>query len=149
MRETVQRYNMYATFMVKPMQRGRARAHIHQSVIDLESGNLFTTAEGEPSQATWYMGGLQRYTLESLVYAPNVNSYRRLAPDISAPSTSAGVLITATAFACPTAMPLTADRKPFPALTQTYLAITASLASGLLGTPARSRRSASGHCQRR
>ena len=38
-RETAQRYNMYATFMAKPMQREPGSAlHIHQSVIDLEMG---------------------------------------------------------------------------------------------------------------
>ena len=49
--------------------------------------NIFATADGQPSQAMMeYMGGLQRYTPELIsFYAPNVNSYRRLAPDISAP----------------------------------------------------------------
>ena len=88
-RETAQRYGMYATFMAKPMQREPGSAlHLHQSVLDLETGkNIFTTPDGKPSQAMMeYMAGLQRYTPELIsFYAPNVNSYRRLAPDISAP----------------------------------------------------------------
>ncbi|GIS01613.1 MAG: hypothetical protein CM15mP103_01640 [Gammaproteobacteria bacterium] len=57
-------------------------------MIDLETGkNIFATDDGQPSQAMMeFMGGLQRYTPELIsFYAPNVNSYRRLAPDISAP----------------------------------------------------------------
>ena len=59
-RETAQRYNMYATFMAKPMQREPGSAmHIHQSVIDLETGkNIFATDDGQPSQAMMeFMGG--------------------------------------------------------------------------------------------
>jgi len=40
-RETAQRYNMYATFMAKPMQREPGSAmHIHQSVLDYQKSHL-------------------------------------------------------------------------------------------------------------
>jgi glutamine synthetase len=70
-RETAQRYNMYATFMAKPMQREPGSAlHIHQSVIDLETGqNIFATADGKPSQAMMeYMGGYSAIRRSSSVF---------------------------------------------------------------------------------
>jgi glutamine synthetase len=139
-RETAQRYGMYATFMAKPMQREPGSAlHLHQSVLDLETGkNIFTTPDGKPSQAMMeYMAGLQRYTPELIsFYAPNVNSYRRLAPDISAPiNLSWGFDNRTTAFRVPNsdAANLRIENR-FPGVdANPYLAITASLASGLLG----------------
>jgi glutamine synthetase len=139
-RETAQRYNMYATFMAKPMQREPGSAmHIHQSVIDLETGkNIFATDDGKPSQAMMeFMGGLQRYTPELIsFYAPNVNSYRRLAPDISAPiNLSWGFDNRTTAFRVPNSDPANLRiENRFPGVdANPYLAITATLASGLLG----------------
>ena len=131
---------MYATFMAKPMQREPGSAlHIHQSVIDLETGqNIFATPEGKPSQAMMeFMGGLQRYTPELIsFYAPNVNSYRRLAPDISAPiNLSWGFDNRTTALRVPNSDPANLRiENRFPGVdANPYLAITATLASGLLG----------------
>jgi glutamine synthetase len=61
--------------------------HIHQSVLDADGNNIFVDDKGEFSNAFMgYIAGLQRYTPELIsLYAPNVNSYRRLAPEISAP----------------------------------------------------------------
>ena len=92
----------------------------------------------KPSQAMMeYMAGLQRYTPELIsFYAPNVNSYRRLAPDISAPiNLSWGFDNRTTAFRVPNsdAANLRIENR-FPGVdANPYLAITASLASGLLG----------------
>ncbi len=139
-RETAQRHDMYATFMAKPMQREPGSAmHLHQSVVDLETGrNIFATENGEPSQAMMeYMAGLQRYTPELIsFYAPNVNSYRRLAPDISAPiNLSWGFDNRTTAFRVPNsdAANLRIENRFPGADANPYLAITATLASGLLG----------------
>jgi glutamine synthetase len=83
-RETALKHDMYATFMAKPMQREPGSAlHIHQSILSLEDGsNIFAGKDGKPTAAMMhYLGGLQRYTPELIsFYAPNVNSYRRLAP---------------------------------------------------------------------
>ena len=88
-RETALRHNIYATFMAKPMENEPGSAfHIHQSVVNTETGrNLFSKDNGEESdEFYWYMGGLQKYLPEAMcLLAPNVNSYRRLTPYMSAP----------------------------------------------------------------
>jgi glutamine synthetase len=88
-RETALRHGIYATFMAKPMEREPGSAmHIHQSVIDRESGaNLFSQPDGSPSPWFFhYIAGLQRYIPPAMpIFAPYVNSYRRLAPFMSAP----------------------------------------------------------------
>ena len=139
-RETAQRHNMYATFMAKPMQREPGSAlHIHQSILSLETGsNIFNGADDEPTAALMnYIAGLQRYTPDLIsFYAPNVNSYRRLAPDISAPiNLSWGYDNRTTAFRVPDSSPVNRRvENRFPgADANPYLAIAASLASGLLG----------------
>lgn len=139
-RETAQRHDMYATFMAKPMQKEPGSAlHIHQSILSLETGqNIFNSADNEPTpELMHYIAGLQRYTPDLIsFYAPNVNSYRRLAPDISAPiNLSWGYDNRTTAFRVPDSTP---DNRRvenrFPgADANPYLAIAASLASGLLG----------------
>jgi glutamine synthetase len=62
--------------------------HIHQSLVDKASGrNLFSNEDGTPSQEFyWYIGGLQRYIPAAMVlFAPYVNSYRRLSRFTAAP----------------------------------------------------------------
>ncbi|MEH6515377.1 MAG: glutamine synthetase family protein [Halioglobus sp.] len=139
-RETAHKYGIYATFMAKPMQTEPGSAmHIHQSMVDIESGkNIFTTDEGGHSDALFaYIGGLQRYTPELItLYAPNVNSYRRLAPDIAAPiNLNWGYDNRTTAFRVPSASPAaTRVENRFPgADVNPYLAFAATLASGYLG----------------
>lgn len=88
-RETALRHNIYATFMAKPMENEPGSAfHVHQSIINKNSGqNLFSKQDGEESdEFYWYIGGLQKYLPEAMcLLAPNVNSYRRLTPYMSAP----------------------------------------------------------------
>jgi len=88
-REAAMRHNMYATFMAKPManQPGSAM-HIHTSMLDSESGaNIFSDKNGEASkQFQYFIGGLQRYLPETMaIFAPYVNSYRRLVKNMAAP----------------------------------------------------------------
>jgi glutamine synthetase len=139
-RETALKHNMYATFMAKPMQREPGSAlHLHQSVLDAKSGrNIFSDDAGNPTaEMMHYIGGLQRYTPELIsFYAPNVNSYRRLAPDISAPiNLSWGFDNRTTAFRVPNSTPdnLRIENRFPGADANPYLAMTATLASGLLG----------------
>ena len=139
-RETAHKYGMYATFMAKPMQREPGNAlHIHQSLLDADTGkNVFVNDDGKPSDRFMsYIGGLQRYTPELIsLYAPNVNSYRRLAPDISAPiNLNWGFDNRTTAFRVPHDKPAaTRVENRFPgADANPYLALAASLGSGLLG----------------
>lgn len=88
-RETAFRHNMYATFMAKPMAKEPGSAlHLHQSVIDIESGrNIFSDEKEQPTDLFFsFIGGLQKYIPESiLLLAPYVNSYRRFARYLSAP----------------------------------------------------------------
>lgn len=139
-RETAHRHGIYATFMAKPMEKECGSAlHIHQSVVRADSGeNIFATADGAHTEALLhYIGGLQHYTPELIsLYAPSVNSYRRLAPEISAPiNLNWGVDNRTTAFRVPrSAASSTRIENRFPgADVNPYLAIAATLASGLLG----------------
>ena len=87
-REVAIRNNMYATFMAKPMQGQPGSAmHIHQSVVDADGRNIFSNADGSPSDAfLHFIGGLQTYLPAAMpFFAPYVNSYRRLSRFTSAP----------------------------------------------------------------
>lgn len=138
-RETAHKYDMYATFMAKPMKDEPGSAmHIHQSILDKDGNNIFVDGDGEFSPAfKSYIAGLQRYTNELIsLYAPNVNSYRRLAPDISAPiNLNWGLDNRTVAFRVPNSdARATRVENRFPgADANPYLAIAATLASGLLG----------------
>lgn len=82
LRETALRHGMYGTFMAKPMaDEPGSSMHIHQSLLDTKSGrNLFADGEGEHSRLFHqFIGGLQQYLPAAMpLFAPNVNSYRRL-----------------------------------------------------------------------
>ncbi|MDE1906191.1 MAG: glutamine synthetase [Rhodospirillales bacterium] len=88
-REVALRHNIYATFMAKPMggEPGRAM-HVHQSIVDPKTGeNLFAGADGKASPLfKSYLAGLQKYIPAVMpIFAPNVNSYRRLTRFSNAP----------------------------------------------------------------
>jgi glutamine synthetase len=88
-RNVAKQHGVYATFMANPIagQPGSAM-HIHQSVLDLETGkNLFSTSNGRDSALfRSYIAGLIRLMPQiSPMWAPNVNSFRRMRPDSSAP----------------------------------------------------------------
>ena len=81
-REAALRHKMYATFMAKPHAKEPGSAmHIHQSIIDKKGGkNVFSNADGSPSPLFFsHIAGLQRYLPSAMsLFAPNVNSYRRI-----------------------------------------------------------------------
>ncbi len=89
MREAALRHNVAATFMAKPMTGEPGSAmHLHQSVVDLETGkSVFANEDGSMSALFLaHIGGLQKYIPQTLpLFAPNVNSFRRFLPDTSAP----------------------------------------------------------------
>ena len=139
-RETALRHGIYATFMAKPMQKEPGSAmHIHQSIVRVDDGsNIFVDDAGKHNQAlNSYIAGLQRFTPDLIsLYAPNVNSYRRLAPDISAPiNMNWGYDNRMAAFRVPHSnAAATRVENRFPgADANPYLAIAATLASGYLG----------------
>ncbi len=89
-REAALRHNMYATFMAKPMEGEPGSAmHIHQSIIDKETGkNVFSNEDGSPSETFFhFIAGMQEYLPRSMpFFAPYVNSHRRLTPYSAAPT---------------------------------------------------------------
>ena len=82
-------HGVYATFMAKPMERQPGSAmHLHVSLVEDGDGrNLFATAAGKDSALfRHFVGGLQTYLPQvAPLFAPNVNSFRRLRASHSAP----------------------------------------------------------------
>ena len=84
MREAAMRHGIYATFLAKPMENEPGSAmHIHQSLLDRKTGDNVFTGKGKERHSTTfghYLAGLQKYVPMAMAFfAPNVNSYRRLA----------------------------------------------------------------------
>jgi glutamine synthetase len=139
-REAALKHEMYATFMAKPIQGQPGSAmHIHQSIVDKKTGrNIFTNENGSESEAFYhFIGGMQKHVPNALVmFAPYVNSYRRLTKAASAPvNVKWGYDNRTTAFRVPRSDPSSrrvenripsSDANP-------YLALAASLACGLIG----------------
>ncbi len=139
-REAALKHDMYATFMAKPIQGQPGSAmHIHQSIVDARTGaNIFTDSDdGESDLFRHFIGGMQHYVPKALVmFAPYVNSYRRLTQAASAPvNVRWGYDNRTTAFRVPRSAPVarrvenripSSDANP-------YLAVAASLACGYLG----------------
>jgi glutamine synthetase len=139
-RDVARRHGLLATFMAKPIagQPGSSM-HFHISAVERASGrNLFADATAAPSHSLQnFVGGMQRFLPEMApLFAPNVNSFRRLRPAQSAPvnlqwgkdNRSCGLRIPASD---PRNMRIEcrlpgADANP-------YLALAAALCSGYLG----------------
>lgn len=88
-RKAALKHNMYATFMAQPheMEPGSAM-HIHQSVLRIkDGGNIFVDEEGNDSDMLLhYISGLQHHIKNCMpLFAPNVNSYRRIRLESDAP----------------------------------------------------------------
>ncbi|AZO12990.1 glutamine synthetase [Mesorhizobium sp. M3A.F.Ca.ET.174.01.1.1] len=139
-REAALKHEIYATFMAKPIQGQPGSAmHIHQSVLDRKTGrNIFSAEDGSETEHFFhFIGGMQKHVPNALVmFAPYVNSYRRLTQAASAPvNTQWGYDNRTTAFRVPRSDPAarrvenripSSDANP-------YLALAASLACGLIG----------------
>ena len=139
-REAALRHHMYATFMAKPMENEPGSAmHIHQSLISAESGqNLFTGSDGKPTDMFHaYIAGLQKYTPALMpIFAPYINSYRRLSRFMAAPINVAwGYDNRTVGFRVPYSSPAARRvENRIPGVdTNPYLAIAATLAAGYLG----------------
>jgi glutamine synthetase len=140
LRQAALKHGIYATFMAKPMEREPGSAmHIHQSVVDLETGaNLFAAGQdGFTDLFLHYIGGLQKYLPAAMpLLAPNVNSYRRLRRHSDAPinlhwgweNRTVGLRVPDSDGASRRVENRVAGADANP-----YLAIAASLACGLLG----------------
>lgn len=88
-RQVALKHGVYATFMAKPMENQPGSAmHLHISAEDrLTGANLFAASDGGLSEMfRHFVGGLQTLLPEvAPLFAPNVNSFRRMRPNHSAP----------------------------------------------------------------
>ncbi len=138
-RETAMRHQVYATFMAKPMEKEPGSSmHWHLSLEDARGRNIFSTSDGQDSpEFMAFIGGLQKYLPEfHLLYAPYVNSYRRITRHMAAPiNLEWGYDNRTVGLRVPHSAPANrrienrlagADANP-------YLAVAASLAAGYLG----------------
>ena len=90
-RQVALEHGVYATFMAKPMENQPGSAmHQHISAVDNRTGrNLFGEGKGKEGLSTafrHFVGGCRRLLPEvAPLFAPNVNSFRRMRPTHSAP----------------------------------------------------------------
>jgi glutamine synthetase len=138
-REAAINHNMHATFLAKPMANEAGSAlHIHQSIVDTQGNNIFSDANGKPTDLfNGFLGGLQKHMNEALlIFAPYVNSYRRLGSPWSSPVNLAWAIDNRTVGLRVPDSPPEARRienRLAGSDVNPYLVIAASLACGYLG----------------
>ncbi|HSW09166.1 glutamine synthetase family protein [Aquabacterium sp.] len=139
-REAALRHDMFATFMAKPIAGEPGSAmHIHQSVTDVNTGqNIFSNEDGTPSKEFyWFIGGLQKYIPAAMaLFAPYVNSYRRLARFTAAPiNIQWGTDNRTVGIRSPLASPAArrVENRVIGADANPYVALAATMACGYIG----------------
>jgi len=139
-RQAAYEHDIYATFMAKPYQgKPGSSIHLHQSIVDRQSGrNIFIDENDEPNSLfRSYIAGLQKYMPATMaIYAPNVNSYRRITRYNSAPiNTHWGLDNRTVGLRVPmSSSEATRVENRVPgADTNPYLSMAASLGAGYLG----------------
>ena len=89
-RSVARKHAMEATFMAKPyVGKSGSGLHVHFSVLDKDGKNIFAGAQGNEGSINLRhaIGGVLKAMPESmLIFAPNINSYRRFAPGAHAPT---------------------------------------------------------------
>ena len=140
LRQVAMRHKIYGTFMAAPLEGQPGSAlHIHQSIVDKNGRNIFSDADGGESDLfKHFIGGLQKYLpAATALCAPNVNSYRRLAPDefVSPVNIEWGYDNRTAGLRIPQSEPQSRriENRICGADVNPYLAIAASLACGYLG----------------
>ena len=138
-REAAICHQMHATFLAKPMAEDAGSAlHIHQSVVDKQGNNIFSTADGEPSDTFYgFIAGLQTYLPQAmLILAPYVNSYRRFLDPWASPVNLAWAVDNRTVgIRVPDSSPASrrVENRLAGSDVNPYLALAATLACGYLG----------------
>lgn len=133
------RHGALASFMAKPLPGLPGNGlHLHCSVEDESGRNIFTlNSRRAPAPLQHFIAGLQRYLPEAFaLVAPNVNSYKRFVPDLSAPiNLEWGYDNRTTGFRVPfsDARAGRVENRVAGADANPYLFIAATLACGLMG----------------
>jgi glutamine synthetase len=139
-RQAARRHDMVATFMAMPhVGEPGSAMHIHQSVVRLDDGrNIFAHEDGSDAPALLhYIAGLQTYVPKAMsLFCPNVNSYRRIRLESDAPinvhwgrdNRTCGLRVPDSG---PEARRV--ENRVIGADSNPYLAMAATLASGLIG----------------
>ena len=138
-REIALKHGLNAVFMAKPIAASAGSSmHLHISVVDAQGNNVFSLAEGAASPLFGqFIAGLQTWGPElMLMFAPNVNAYRRYVSGSQAPTNlqwgydnrTTGLRVPASGTAARRVENRVAGADANP-----YLAIAASLAAGLKG----------------
>ena len=140
-REAAMRHKMYATFMAKPMAKEPGSAmHLHQSVVDVENPQehlLERRRLALRARSSGTSPGCKSICRAAMsLFAPNVNSYRRISRYSSAPinvhwgydNRTAGLRVPMSG-----AEARRVENRVGGADANPYLAIAASLACGYLG----------------
>lgn len=83
------KHGFVATFMPKPFigQSGNGM-HIHMSLLDQDDRNLFDNGKEQGSELLQHaIAGMLKHMRDcTLIFAPHINSYRRLEPGVHAPT---------------------------------------------------------------
>tara|TARA_R110002049_G_scaffold84663_2_gene215404 strand:- start:3007 stop:4338 length:1332 start_codon:yes stop_codon:yes gene_type:complete len=138
-REAAIEHEMHATFLAKPMEGEAGSAlHIHQSVVDKDGNNIFSNADGSPSDLFHgFLGGLQKYVPDAmLIFAPYVNSYKRFLNPWDSPVNLAWAIDNRTVgLRVPDSSPEArrVENRLGGSDVNVYLALAATLACGFLG----------------
>ncbi len=139
LRHSAIKHKLYATFMAKPIENQPGSSmHLHQSLYKKNKKNIFYNPKNIISNNMKnYIGGLQKYTPNLMpIYAPNVNSYRRLFATWDAPrNTKWGIGNRSCGFRIPSneEESMRIENRISGSDTNPYLVFAANLASGYLG----------------
>ena len=139
LRQTAIKHKLYATFMAKPMENQPGSSmHIHQSLYNSKEKNLFFNKKTNLSKImNNYIGGLQTYTPKFMpIYAPNINSFRRLYATWGAPRNIMwGIGNRSCSFRIPSVEEknMRIENRVAGSDTNPYLVMAANLTSGYLG----------------
>ncbi len=83
------KHGFSASFMAKPyLDRAGSGMHVHFSILDAEGHNIFDDGSEKGSDILQHAvaGLLENMADSTLIFAPHLNSYRRLQPDAHAPT---------------------------------------------------------------
>ena len=140
LRQSAIKHKLYATFMAKPIENQPGSSmHLHQSLYGKKNKkNIFFNNKNTISNLMKnYIGGLQKYTPNLMpIYAPNINSFRRLFATWDAPrNTKWGIGNRSCGFRIPSneEINMRIESRIAGSDTNPYLVIAANLASGYLG----------------